>query len=119
MRSTELIYKRGLLVKGVGLCHGVAGSIFALLSASDVMDSDDRLPLFFLKAVHLAVLATRWRKMTEKGEMKVPDRPYSLYEGLAGVCVAWTAILERLSPDGKWQRGLLGMPGFDDLERIL
>ncbi|KAI0339344.1 hypothetical protein BDW22DRAFT_1336628 [Trametopsis cervina] len=36
--GAKLIYERGLLRKGVGLCHGVAGSVYALLAASDVLD---------------------------------------------------------------------------------
>ncbi|PIL27270.1 hypothetical protein GSI_10417 [Ganoderma sinense ZZ0214-1] len=38
-RGGELVYTRGLLRKGVGLCHGVGGNVYALLSVSDMLDS--------------------------------------------------------------------------------
>lgn len=38
-RGGDLVYARGLLRKGVGLCHGVGGSVYALLAISDLLDS--------------------------------------------------------------------------------
>jgi len=120
VRASDLIYREGFLKKGVGLCHGVSGSVFALLAASDALDGLDKdlLPERFYQAVHLAVLGSQWHEMTQKGELRRPDAPYSLYEGLAGLCSAYAAILERTTPDGEW-RGLgstfRGMPGYDDV----
>lgn len=118
-RASDLIYREGFLKKGVGLCHGVSGSVFALLAASDVLDSMEKeLPERFYQAVHLAVLGSHWHGMTGKGELRRPGAPYSLYEGLSGLCSAYAAILERITPDGEW-RGLgstrRGMPGYDDV----
>ena len=119
-RASDLIYEEGFLKKGVGLCHGVSGSVFALLAASDALDGYDKdlLPERFYQAVHLAVLGSHWHGMTRKGELRRPDAPYSLYEGLSGLCSAFAAILERIAPDGGW-RGLgssfRGMPGYDDV----
>lgn len=118
-RASDLIYREGFLKKGVGLCHGVSGSAFALLAASDVLDGcDKKLPERFHQAVHLAVLGSHWHGMTRKGELRRPDAPYSLYEGLSGLCSAYAAILERITLDGEW-RGLgsafRGMPGYDDV----
>ncbi|KAF9647621.1 hypothetical protein BDM02DRAFT_2534148 [Thelephora ganbajun] len=119
-RASDLIYAEGFLKKGVGLCHGVSGSVFALLAASDTLDGHDKdlLPERFYQAVHLAVLGSHWHGMTRRGELRRPDAPYSLYEGLSGLCTAYAAILERITPDGEW-RGLgsafRGMPGYDDV----
>jgi len=94
--------------------------VFALLAASEVLDGDEKelLPGRFYQAVHLAFLGSHWHGMTQKGELRRPDAPYSLYEGLSGLCSAFAAILERISPDGEW-RGLgpvfRGMPGYDDV----
>ncbi|KAJ8488071.1 hypothetical protein ONZ51_g3790 [Trametes cubensis] len=161
-RAGELVYTRGFLRKGVGLCHGVGGSVYALLAVSEVLDSplpthttpashphslSHSLSLhhkdtsatvdahellqhkpWLMRAVHLADLATGYQAMTQKGQMAVPERPYSLYEGVAGMCCAWAEVLMRL-PSGvngsgngsgangngeKWQ-GRGGMPGFDDI----
>ncbi|KAF9451544.1 hypothetical protein P691DRAFT_723760 [Macrolepiota fuliginosa MF-IS2] len=131
-RGCALVYMRGVLRKGVGLCHGIAGSIYALLAASDVLDEPCNVntqpppesaqvstPLghfgpYFTQAGHLAHSATHASSLTEKGEMKTPDHPWSLYEGMAGMCCAWEEILYRMS---KWGKCLLssGMPGYDDL----
>ena len=33
-RAANLVYRHGLLRKGLGACHGTAGSVFALLAAA-------------------------------------------------------------------------------------
>ena len=113
-RGATLVHKRGLLRKGVGLCHGTAGSVYALLSASaalDTSDSSDRQ--FFVRAVHLAHLATFHRRMTASNQMSLPDHPWSIYEGLAGMCCAWAEVLHRLGSGTPHLSS--GMPGYDDL----
>lgn len=146
LQGADLVYTHGLLRKGVGLCHGISGSIYALLSVSDTLADhntkgkanpegsraltiDNRL----LQAIHLAQMATSYESLTyDKGEMYVPDRPYSLYEGVAGMCCAWVEIVKRVDGilsmcadepgdgsaggGGRWRRkGGSGMPGYDDL----
>ena len=158
-RGARLVYERGLLRKGVGLCHGAGGNVYALLAASDILDSDasftsgspstsppnasalvelanidaaaspkpdseepeepdtqltDRT--WLMRATHLAQLAASYEKLTTNGEMSIPDRPYSLYEGAAGMCCAWGEVLRRI--DGREGAGR-GMPAFDDLTRSL
>ncbi|KAI0763935.1 hypothetical protein BD413DRAFT_483226 [Trametes elegans] len=105
-RAGELVYTRGLSRKGVGLCHGVGGSVYALLAVSEALDhvpahphSADEMAkdaYWLVRAAHLADLATGYEALTHKGEMAVPERPYSLYEGLAGMCCAWAEVLMRL-----------------------
>ncbi|KAH9855565.1 hypothetical protein C2E23DRAFT_813811 [Lenzites betulinus] len=143
-RAGDLVYERGLLRKGVGLCHGVGGSVYALLALSDALDAPPAHPqtpgshaystqevqrapqthVWLLRAAHLADLATAYQGWTQKGEMGVPERPYSLYEGIAGMCCAWAEVLLRLQngaggghhtgvPEAEKRRG--GMPGFDDI----
>ena len=119
------MYRHGLLRKGIGLCHGVAGSTYALLAVADAMalvpDDGNRRDsrYYFCRAVHLAELATEFEAFTREGRMKVPDRPLSLFEGLAGMCCAWGEIcdrIERASTESKeWYRPRSGMPGYDDL----
>jgi len=120
-RGAELTYQRGFLRKGVGLCHGVGSSVYALLRAADALgetlsehssSTSAGETSFFGKAVHLAWMATKYDQMVENGEMTLADAPYSLYEGLAGMCCAWAEIVQRLEIGGTGG----GMPGFDDLE---
>ncbi|KAF8908178.1 hypothetical protein CPB84DRAFT_1674366 [Gymnopilus junonius] len=110
--GASLTYKNGLLRKGVGLCHGVAGSVYALVAASDALDTSSKKE-FFTKAAHLAFLGTLHEDMTSSGEMSVPDHPLSLYEGLAGACCAWAEVLCRMNTNDS-HRSHCGFPGFDD-----
>ncbi|KAL1751937.1 hypothetical protein FB107DRAFT_266034 [Schizophyllum commune] len=192
-KATSLIYRHGLLRKGLGACHGVAGSVFALLTCARLylhpppawtkgktpayashtrVDSGDLsdgsasptprtspttpptatfaaaahtplpTPLATLadhpallssplptpiigelddleakgrkalyRAVHLAHLVLSPEVFAK---MFVPDRPHSLYEGLAGMCCAWAAVLAALRGCGA-EEGCWGMPGYDDL----
>ncbi|KAI0718439.1 hypothetical protein C8T65DRAFT_639085 [Cerioporus squamosus] len=170
-RGAELVYTQGLLRKGVGLCHGVGGTVYALLAVSDALDAYESFSgqptsrshshsishslslkraaahahliphdvenaehaYWLQRAVHLAELATEYRQLTQEGEMKTPDHPYSLYEGVAGMCCAWAEVLVRLGDGtsgngngnangngsasatgtGAQKRG--GMPGYDDV----
>ncbi|KAE9402172.1 hypothetical protein BT96DRAFT_816835, partial [Gymnopus androsaceus JB14] len=98
-QAAAVVYERGLLRKGVGLCHGVAGSVYALLAASDIMGlwkRYDHSKVYFLSAIHLAHLATAHAQLTSSGEMTLPDKPWSLYGGVAGMCCAWAEVYERL-----------------------
>ncbi|EIN04685.1 hypothetical protein PUNSTDRAFT_138330 [Punctularia strigosozonata HHB-11173 SS5] len=127
-KAAELVYRRGFLRKGVGLCHGVGGSVYALLAASQILDTDTIARdadeqrdgggeeggeggETLRKAAHLALLAADWAPLTEEGVMSTPDRPWSLYEGAAGMCCAWADLLRALA--GK---EVIGMPGYADIQ---
>jgi hypothetical protein len=120
-RGASLVYTKGFLRKGVGLCHGVSGSVYALLAASEVLPAGKNTVCFW-QAVHLAHLATGYDNLTQRGEMRTPDRKWSLYEGTAGMCCAWGEVLWRMGDDKLEERlvasGCSGMPGFDDLHII-
>ena len=116
-RGARFVHAHGLLRKGVGLCHGVAGSVYALLAVSDALDPGPDTANAGLKeqtwlraAAHLAHCACAYERLTARGEMRTPDRPYSLYECIAGMCCAWADVVARI--DGR--KGS-GMPGYDDL----
>jgi hypothetical protein len=75
------------LRKGVGLCHGIAGNASYALLAVGRTDASfvSKAFLFFEFALeHLEELDL------------VPDRPYSLYEGLGAMC---TLAIDLASPD--------------------
>ena len=123
--GAALVYTHGLLRKGVGLCHGAAGSVCALLAAAAALAPPHSPPPsgaavaprtlgalgpWHARAAHLALLACGYEERTRCGEMGVPDRPYSLYEGVAGICAAWADVVCVL--DGK---AVGGMVGFADL----
>lgn len=79
-RCADLTWQCGLLKKGPGICHGVAGSGYVFLL------------LYRLTGNQLYLhRAARFAEFLESPEFqngaRTPDTPFSLYEGLAGtVC---------------------------------
>ena len=83
----ELTWAWGLLKKGPGICHGVAGSgyVFLLLYR---LTSDE-------KHIHRALKFAEFTQSDEfKSKARRPDNPYSLYEGLAGTVCFLTDLLQ-------------------------
>ena len=77
--ALDVVWPRGLLYKGVGLCHGISGNAYAFLAIGRE-DEDDAS--FQSKAKYFANFALMHLAVLEN----VPDEPYSLYEGLSGLC---------------------------------
>ncbi|XP_034938031.1 lanC-like protein 2 isoform X2 [Chelonus insularis] len=73
----EVIWHRGLLIKGCGICHGVSGNAYSFLclyqKTKDIM--------YLWRACKFAA----WCFDYESNQCRSPDRPYSLFEGLAGI----------------------------------
>lgn len=79
-RAADIIWRKGLLKKGPGLCHGVAGNGYAFL----VLYRLTANPKYLYRAMQFAYYL-EWTEFAEY--VCQPDRPWSLYEGLAGtVC---------------------------------
>lgn len=81
-RCSDLIWSRGLLRKGPGICHGIGGSGLAHLLLFRL--TNDRKYLY---------RASKFAEFLDTAEFKAgartPDNPFSLFEGLAGtVCFA-------------------------------
>ncbi|XP_059476634.1 glutathione S-transferase LANCL1-like [Neocloeon triangulifer] len=72
----KVIWKRGLLKKGYGLCHGVSGNGYALLHLYQTTKN--------IKYLYQGLQFARWCTTYDKNQTRKPDRPYSLFEGLAG-----------------------------------
>jgi len=75
-RAGEVVWQRGLLRKGPGLCHGVAGNGYALLHLYQVTEDDVWL--------YRAASFGEWLTELVRPEQNIPDRPLSLFEGIAG-----------------------------------
>ncbi|XP_065331557.1 lanC-like protein 3 [Cloeon dipterum] len=79
VKCAEVTWNKGLLTKGPGICHGVAGSGYVFLL------------LFRLTGEqHYLQRAHAFARFIDSEEFKPyllkPDCPFSLYEGLAGTC---------------------------------
>ncbi|XP_067107835.1 lanC-like protein 2 isoform X5 [Osmerus mordax] len=69
----EVIWQRGLLRKGYGLCHGTAGNGYTFLSLYRL--TQDR------KHLYRACKFAEWCLDYGTHGCRIPDRPYSLFEG--------------------------------------
>jgi hypothetical protein len=86
-RAAEHVWRYGLLRKGSGICHGIAGNGYAFLSlyrrSADPRDLD--------RALHFA--RHSWSDRVVR-EQRTPDRPCSLYEGRMGTLCFYRDCLE-------------------------
>lgn len=88
-RCADLIWGKGLLKKGPGLCHGVAGNGYAFLLMYRI--TGDKRYLYQAMRFMQFLKDEQFKKFA-----RTPDRPFSLYEGLAGtVCF----LVDLLAPD--------------------
>jgi len=89
LQAGEVVWNRGVILKGNGLCHGIAGNAYAFLSLYRFTGEDTHLQRAFAFATLLyhAPLQQKIAKHPDPQRMVkgVPDSPYSLMEGKAGV----------------------------------
>lgn len=84
--AADVVWIRGLLsTKGLGLCHGIPGNGYTLLSLYRATGEK----CWLHRAQRFALISA------QKKEDLTPlaDRPYSLFEGLAGAVCFWTDVL--------------------------
>lgn len=89
IRCGEFIWQRGLLRKGPGICHGIAGNGYTQLILYRI--TNDVKYLYRASKFAEFILTDIFKK-----EARTPDSPFSLFEGLGGtVCF----ILDLLNPN--------------------
>ena len=96
IKSGEVIWQRGLLKKGYGLCHGIAGNAYGFLALYQTTN-DIR---------HLRRAKGFCQFIFDYGnhDCRNPDRPYSLFEGMSGT-VYFLDDMEKGTKEAKF-------PGF-------
>jgi hypothetical protein len=88
LKCGELVWEKGLLKKGPGICHGVAGNAYVFLILYRLTNDQKHL----YRASRFADFLTNEKFIQEA---RTPDRPFSLYEGIAGtVCF----LIDMLNP---------------------
>lgn len=115
--SSQRIWEQGLLYKGGGLCHGIAGNAWPMLmlhddfehgaqgSSTDKEAFDELISsltpgqrlngdYFLSRAITLLLQARKTQPFNthtyaDSIQYRMPDAPYSLFEGLAGTVCAW------------------------------
>jgi lantibiotic modifying enzyme len=74
--ASEVVWQKGLLRKGFGICHGVAGNAYMFMYLYEVTKKQD----------YLIKLLAFTRYITDKNNqaeyIDKPDHPYSLFEGI-------------------------------------
>ncbi|XP_065283219.1 lanC-like protein 3 isoform X1 [Dermacentor albipictus] len=86
LRSGQMIWERGLLRKGPGICHGIGGSGYAFLLLYRLTTE--------LRWLHRARQFAEFMFTDEFKQARTPDCPYSLFEGLAGTACFLADLLE-------------------------
>ncbi|MCJ1264682.1 LanC-like protein 2 [Lobaria immixta] len=112
--ASERVWEEGLLSKGGGLCHGIAGNAWPWLVLHDSFEYDaDAMSVaretfaertgttlgemrgmsgdhFLSRALAFLQQATQTQPFNmQSDEYRMPDKPYGLYEGLSGTICAW------------------------------
>jgi hypothetical protein len=95
--GSDAVWKYGLLSKGGGLCHGITGNALPLIMLYNPLDSStDRLLSYGLAMLMEARETLPFSRANlgseatkNEREYRMPDHPYSLFEGLAGTVCAW------------------------------
>ena len=105
--------KKGL----TGLCHNALGNAYSFILLYLATKDEKQLQ----RALAFGLYASQWEKETKKRHVEVPDRPWSLWEGLAGGVMFW-ADLSTVLRDVKANQRLtvvrekvIGFPCFTDL----
>ena len=103
----EAVWRRGLLRKGPGVCHGIGSGMYAFLALYRMTGDDlwlQRASAFGLYSLHNAPrgigqrtlqrskLARRDRELWMR-----PDEPYCLFNGMAGAAVAFMDMASPLT----------------------
>ncbi|XP_033116538.1 lanC-like protein 2 isoform X2 [Anneissia japonica] len=84
----NVIWARGLLRKGYGLCHGTSGNGYAFVALYQVTGNQ--------KHLHRAWKFAEWCLDYDKHGCRQPDRPFSLFEGMAGAIYYLSDVLHPL-----------------------
>lgn len=87
--SADLVWKKGFLRKGPGICHGVAGNGYVFLLLHRLTNESKYL---YRAAKYMELLTDSEFKY----RARTPDRPHSLYEGVAGTVCFLIDLLDPL-----------------------
>lgn len=89
LQAGEVVWARGVILKGNGLCHGLAGNGYAFLSLYRLTGEEEHLQRAWAFAAlldhHPLQEAIAQQPDRQRRVPGVPDSPFSLMEGTAGV----------------------------------
>ncbi|XP_055713050.1 lanC-like protein 3 homolog [Phlebotomus papatasi] len=85
--AADLVWRKGLLLKGPGICHGVAGNGYVFLLLHQLTQD----PKYLYRAIKFMEFLS---DPEFRQNARTPDRPFSLYEGIAGTVCFLADLLE-------------------------
>lgn len=85
--ALDLIWQKGILMKGPGICHGAAGSGYAFLLFYRL--TSDQRSLNCARSIARIFCGEEFKRRA-----RTPDRPYSLFEGIAGTLCFLCDLME-------------------------
>ncbi|XP_066584172.1 lanC-like protein 2 [Prorops nasuta] len=77
LQCGEIVWSRGILRKGCGLCHGTSGNAYSFLQLYQITKET--------KYLYRACKFAEWCFEYKMHQNQEPDRTFSLFEGLAGI----------------------------------
>ncbi|CAD7931364.1 unnamed protein product [Amoebophrya sp. A25] len=86
LRLGEVLWKNGVLKKNASLCHGLSGNGFCFLALYRATSDD-----MWLRRAHVFARLIQEKHAANEWEHP-PDRPYSLFEGMAGELMFFNAL---------------------------
>ncbi|CAE7504264.1 lancl1, partial [Symbiodinium sp. CCMP2456] len=99
-QAGEVVWKRGLILKGLGLCHGVSGNAYSFLSLYRAQGDASHLgrATAFASMMQQPELQEAIRRQPDQQRLVrgVPDSPLSLMEGDAGL---FCFLLDMAAPE--------------------
>ncbi|KAI9597226.1 hypothetical protein BDF19DRAFT_412210 [Syncephalis fuscata] len=103
--AAETAWYAGIGHKGVGLCHGVSGNAYLQAILYRMTSKVD----YAARVKELVQVCANWEQLTQAGQFRVPDRPWSVWEGLGGVIWLLTDLI--YTPSGQ----CMGFPCLSDI----
>ena len=91
----EVVWKRGLLRKGVGLCHGISGNGIVLL----MLHQKTGKKIWLDRAVAFWIFAEQQCRRPDDDLVMQPDEPFGLVNGIGGL-VCFTGALRHILNGG-------------------
>lgn len=98
LQGCNVVWQKGLLTKGLGLCHGVGGNGYSFL----YLYKATKDPKHLYRAFKFAEWASKGDVIAN--HFRRADNPYSLFEGIAGTVCFFCHLIK---PEN------IAFPGFD------
>ena len=89
LRAGETVWRKGLLRKGPGACHGIAGNAYSLIRLYQITGDEKWL----YRAYKFAEFMSSEEFLREA---RVPDHPLSLFEGWAAAACLFADLLREV-----------------------